>query len=121
MDPDIRTALTDLKTDLKTDLREGFDRQSKQIDAMVTRGEFTATVERLDSSMKNLQRDLNVHESEAPAHRQAALDRAEAVRTEVRGELEGFRATTRWAIGLSATGAGILVAALTWIIDIIVR
>ena len=96
MDLDIRTALTDLKTDLKTDLREGFDRQSKQIDAMVTRGEFTATVERLDSMLVNLRRDFDGHEA----------------------DMDGFRVTTRWAITLSATGAGILVALLSWLLGL---
>lgn len=114
MDPDIRQALVDLKTDLRT----GFSDQSNKIDQMVTRGEFVATVERLDSMLVILRRDFDGHEAEAPAHRTAAFNRVEAVRREVRADMDGFRVTTRWAITLSATGAGILVALLSWLLGL---
>jgi hypothetical protein len=35
----------------------------------------------------------------------------------VRTELEGFRTTTRWAIGLAVPATGILVATVQWLMS----
>lgn len=115
MDEDTRASLAEIKADV----RNGFTEIKSEIKELVTRGEFSATVQRIDSESAALRRDLTAHEEAAPIHRKAALDKAEAVRTEVRSELESFRVTTRWAITLAATGAAILVSALTWFVNYI--
>lgn len=117
MDEDTRASLTEIKADV----RQGFADIKSEIKELVTRGEFSAEVRRIDSEAAQLRRDFTTHEDAAPAHRQAAIDRAEAVRSEIRGDLEGFRAATRWAIGLAATGAGILAPLGVWVINIITK
>lgn len=117
MDEDTRASLTEIKSDV----RQGFADIKTEIKELVTRGEFAATVQRIDSEAAALRRDLTSHEDAAPAHRKAALDRADAVRKEVRAELDGFKITTRWAIGLAATGAGLLVPLFGWIITLITK
>ncbi len=122
MDQDIRDALTDLRADVRT----GFSDINKRIDALVSRTEFAATVERLDAQHSMLRRDFDNHEATSAAHvsevRQAddaVLTKAQAasaaIREELHKELQGFRATTRWAIGISVTSAGVLVS-LIWAI-----
>lgn len=115
MDQDIRGALADIKSDV----RDGFAKIDQRIDQMVTKGEFVAEVRRLDAQHATLRRDFDHHDQEAPSYRKAAADKAEAVRAEVRVDLEGFRTTTRWAIALAATGAGVVVALLSWVINIL--
>lgn len=112
MDEDIRASLADLKTDL----RDGFSSVNARIDTLVTKDAFDATIQRIDSEHASLRRDFDLHEAGAPAHRQAAADKAEAVRKEVRSELEGFRTTTRWAIGLAAGGAGVVFSVVQWLL-----
>ena len=118
MDEDIRGALTDIREIV----REGFRDTNKRIDALVTQGEFNATVQRIDSEHATLRRDFNQHEIRSEAHmedvRKAdavvladAQKSIEGVRIELHSNLEGFRSTTRWAVGVAATGAGVIVAA----------
>lgn len=106
MDEDIRAALTEIKADVK----DGFKDLNGRIDGMVTKGEFNATVQRLDSEHGTLRRDFSSHETRSAAHEAEVRSGDQAVKTELRNELEGFRVTTRWAIGLSAAGAGVLVS-----------
>lgn len=114
MDEDIRAALADLKNDLGT----RFDRVDRSIESLVTKDAFDATVQRIDAQHAGLRRDFDAHEQAAPAHRQAAADKADAVRAEVKTELEGFRVTTRWAIGLAAGGAGVVFSIVQWLLSL---
>lgn len=114
MDADIREALSDIKADV----REGFKGVNERIDNMVTKGEFTATVARLDAQHGTLRRDFQSHETESAARATQARADDQAVRTELRSELDGFRVTTRWAITLSASGAAILVSLIQWLLRI---
>ncbi|WP_406245807.1 hypothetical protein ACI7YT_12255 [Microbacterium sp. M] len=117
MDEDIRTAIGDLKSDLN----RRFDQVDRSIETMVTKSEFNATVQRIDAEANMLRRDFESHEKEAPSHRAAAAAKAESVRAEVKAELEGFRVTTRWAIGLAAGGAGIVFAVIQWVFSLITK
>lgn len=114
MDEDIRASLSDIRTDVK----DGFSGVNGRIDMLVTKGEFDATVQRLDSQHDSLRREFNTHEGATANHMaQVRADDSE-IRKEFKGELEGFKATTRWAIGLSATGAAILVSLVQWLFSI---
>lgn len=114
MDEDIRAAIGDLKSDLK----ERFDKVDTKIEQLVTRGEFSATVQRIDSERDSLRRDFEAHEKEAPSHRAAAAAKADAVRSEIRTDLEGFRTTTRWAIGIAVPVTGLLVTIGQWLLTL---
>lgn len=106
MDEDTRASLTEIKTDV----RQGFADVKTEIKELVTRGEFNATVQRLDSEIAAQRRDFTAHEEAAPGHRKAALDRVESVRKEVN--------STIWkAVTLAVGAAGVLVSALTWLIN----
>ena len=124
MDQDIREALADIKVSV----RDGFKDVNARIDRLVTKGEFEATVQRLDAQHATLRRDFDAHEAASAAHVQevreadAAVEAkataaTELVRTELHKELEGFRSTTRWAIGIAATGAGVLTSAVWAIVQ----
>lgn len=126
MDQDIREALTDIKTSV----REGFKDVNARIDQLVTKGEFDATVLRLDAQHATLRRDFDTHEAASAAHVQEVrtadadiLSKAQAasaaIREELHKELEGFRNTTRWAIGIAATSAGVLTAVVWAIVQYI--
>lgn len=124
MDQDIRDALTDLRADVRT----GFSDINKRIDALVSRTEFAATVERLDAQHAALRKDFDAHEEASLSHvaevRNAddiVLTKAQAmsaaIREELHKELQGFRTTTRWAIGISVTSAGFLVTVIWMIVQ----
>lgn len=126
MDQDIRDALTDLRADVRT----GFSDINKRIDALVSRTEFAATVERLDAQHAALRKDFDTHEAASAAHVNEVraaddliLSKAQAasaaIREELHKELEGFRNTTRWAIGIAATSAGVLTAVVWAIVQYI--
>lgn len=126
MDEDIRSALTDIKNSV----RDGFRDTNKRIDDLVTRGEFTATIARLDAQHGTLRRDFDTHtqksdlvlkkieDDDAETLRQA-LARTENVEKKVESELTEYRTTTRWAIGLTATLAASLVALIQWLVPLI--
>lgn len=104
MDEDTRASLTEIKTDV----RQGFADVKQEIKELVTRGEFNATVQRLDAQHDMIRRDFTAHEEAAPAHRQAAMDRVETVRKEVN--------STIWkAVTLAVAGAGVLVSVINWV------
>ena len=113
MEQDIRDALTDLKTQV----RDGFAQTNQRIADLVTIGEFRATVERVDAQHATLRRDFEVHKAETPSIVQASESRDEAIRQEFRSELEGFRATTRWAVGIAATAVGLVCTIASVIIN----
>ena len=128
MDEDIRTALADVKQTI----RDGFSTTNGQIKELITRGEFNATVQRLDSEAATLRRDFTAHEAQSERHTTAmheadakvmadAKTSIDAVKAELHTNLEGFRVTTRWAIGLSATIAGLIVGAVSVIVTIFIN
>ncbi|MEJ1087064.1 hypothetical protein WDU99_01890 [Microbacterium sp. Mu-80] len=116
MEPDIREALSDIKTDV----RDGFKGVNERIDNMVTKGEFTATVARLDAQHETLRRDFSAHDTEAATRATQARADDQAVRAELRTELDGFRVTTRWAIGLSVAGAGVLYTIVSLVVTTLI-
>ena len=126
MDQDIRDALTDIKTSV----RDGFDAVNKRIDALVTRGEFQATVERIDSQHDTLRRDYDAHEKrteqivEANRRADAAIAQKaeqgiEQVRADVHRELEGFRSAQWKSITLAVSIAGLVFGLITWLTPLI--
>ncbi|AXH47316.1 hypothetical protein SEA_EDEN_21 [Microbacterium phage Eden] len=123
MEADIREALSDIKHDV----REGFSSTNRRIDDLVTRGEFSATVARLDGQHNTLRRAFEVHETQTEglvdALRKADIQvlhdsKSETMqlRDEVSHQLNEFRVTTRWAIGLTATGVAILTTLAQWLL-----
>lgn len=118
MDADIRDALQDIKTSV----REGFNTTNRRIDDLVTMGEFRATVERIDVQHGTLRKEFDYHVETVPARDQLAVERDnaiavaaeardEALRSEFHRDLEGFRTTTRWAVGIAATAVGLICTA----------
>lgn len=125
MDADIREALSDIKHDV----REGFSNTNRRIDDLVTRGEFSATVDRLDGQHNTLRRAFEVHEAQTEglveALRKSDIQvlkdsklETEQLRNEVGAQLNEFRITTRWAIGFTATGVAILTTLAQWLLSI---
>lgn len=124
MDPLIKDTLAELKLDVK----EGFRGVNEQIRTLVTRGEFIAVVERIDAQHSALRRDFDTHEgktdgivSESRADLAAATkrddDAHESIRKEFGAAFEAFKASNRWAIGISITSVGILFTIITWLIN----
>lgn len=114
MDQDIRDSLQDIKTSV----RDGFAATNRRIDDLVTIGEFRATVERIDAQHGTLRRDFDNHEALTPGIVSASEARDEAIRTEFRQELDSFRTTTRWAVGIAATAVGLITTIAFSIISI---
>lgn len=128
MDQDIRDALADIKSSV----RDGFSDTNRRIDDLVTKGEFRATIERIDIQHEALRRDFDNHVESVPARDQLAVERDQAIsraaearddaiRAEFRSDLDGFRTTTRWAVGLAATGVGLVSGAASLLFNILTR
>lgn len=126
MEQDIRDALSDIKVSV----REGFASTNRRIDDLVTQGEFRATIERVDIQHMTLRKEFDTHVENVPtrdriaAERDVAIANAaeardESIRTEFRSELEGFRTTTRWAVGIAATAVGLICTAASLAFNII--
>jgi BMFP domain-containing protein YqiC len=126
MDPDIRDALADIKLDVK----DGLTGIHRRIDDLVTRGEFRATVDRIDAAHGTLQRDFTAHEQKTETYMQQVRDEdnkvmdsttkaVDAVRAEVHTALEGYKVSSRWAVGLAASIAGLIVAAASIVVNFI--
>ena len=123
MDPNVRDALIDIKNSVK----EGFSETNRRLDDLVTKSEFNATIQRIDEKLVSQEKALDNHERQsdiykAQAHaseeaaKKDALDAATAVRTELHAALSQLRTTSRWAVGITATVAGIIVSVVTAII-----
>lgn len=122
MDEDIRAALSEIKTDQK----DGFKQVNDAVKELVTRGEFRATVERLDAADRTTRTDLDNHiqyaEKTIQAERdvataeraKAAVDRDE-MRKEMHNEFEKQRVQSRWAVGIAVTVVGMIFAFVQWI------
>ncbi len=115
MDPDIREALADIKSDV----RDGFKAVNERIDRLVTKGEFEATIQRIDAQHATLRRDFDSHETRTEAHYTQTRTDDEAVKRELKGELEGFRATARWALGLAAPVVAVIAAIVFGVLNAI--
>lgn len=117
MEQDIREALADIKTSV----RDGFDSVNKRIDQLVTKGEFDATVLRLDAQHGTLRRDFDRHETETQAHYKTVQDADAAVRSELLGELEKIRSSQRWALGLLIPAAAVISTVIFGVLSLINR
>lgn len=125
MDQDIRDALSDIKIAV----RDGLSDVKGQISDLVTRSEFRATIERVDSQHATLKSAFENHEKGTADHMEdvrkadqenadAANRAIEAVRDELKTSLEGFRVTTRWALGIALTGTALIFGGIQWLISI---
>lgn len=124
MDPLIKDTLSEIKTDVK----EGFKGVNEQIKNLVTKGEFNAVIERVDAQHQALRRDFDNHEgrtdgivSESRADLKRVSDSEvaahDAIRKDFAEALGDFKASNRWAIGISITSVGILFTIITWAIN----
>lgn len=114
MEEDIRDALADIKTSIRA--------VDKRIDALVTRGEFQATIQRVDAQHEALRRDYDQHELNAPEIVKSVESKIDASKAVLRGEISStrtatekrlgeFAITARWAIGVALSALGLLIAA----------
>lgn len=115
MDEDIRTALADIKESV----RAGFADVNARIDRLVTRGEFEAVVQRLDAQHATLRRDFDTHETRTESHYMQTRTDDEAVKRELKGDLEAFRTTARWALGLAAPVIAVIAAIVFGVLNAI--
>ncbi|ALJ19571.1 hypothetical protein [Microbacterium sp. No. 7] len=125
VDQDTREALGDIKGAIN----RGFEDVNKRIDKLVTQGEFNATVQRIDAQHETLRRDFDGHEkrtnviiSDNRAADAAVLEKAEGavqkVRQEIHKDLDGFRSTTKWAVGIAVTLAGLAFGVASWLLSL---
>lgn len=126
MDQDVRDALQDIKTSV----RDGFAGIDRRFTDLVTIGEFRATVERQDTQHAILRRDFEQHTNQtadivaASEARDATIAAASeardiALRSEFRQDLDGFRSTTKWAVGIATTAVGLVCTVVTIVINAI--
>lgn len=104
MDEDIREALRDLKQDL----RDGFKDVNTKFDGLVTKAELAAELKGRDEKIEGLVKTVDDHIKSSPAM-------LENVRTEMDTELERFRASQRWAIGISVTISGLVFGIISYL------
>lgn len=105
MDEDIREALRDLKLDL----REGFKDVNAKFDGLVTKAELQAELKGRDERMDSITKAIDDHIRSSPAM-------LEGVRSEMDTELERFRSSQRWAIGISVTVSGIVFGIISYLV-----
>lgn len=129
MDQATREAFADLKADLRGVLADGFagingriDDTNRRIDDLITRGEFKATIERLDNQHHVLRRDFDQHEQQTQHHLDNARADDAAVRKEVLAQVSTLKrdiqVANRWAVGSALTAAGLLLALVSWLLTI---
>ena len=106
MDQDIRDALADIKGSVS----DGFRDTNARIDKLVTQGEFKATVERLDAQHSTLRRDHDTLSA-------SAVKEHAGIRAEWGAEIGEFRSSTRWAVGIAVTIAGLVFGIISWAIQ----
>jgi hypothetical protein len=117
MDPDIKDYLSDIKLQVKegfTRVDARFDGTDKQIDQLVTKGEFNAVIHRIDSEHQGLRRDHNNLSVKAERAIEAANKGDLNIRAELHQELDAFRAASRWSVGISLTIATGVFGIITW-------
>lgn len=115
MDDDIRGALADLKTDIKG----GFEAVNRRIDDMVTRNEFTATVQRVDAQHVALRDVFNKHELDTHQRYKTVQESDDSIRLEMRAEFEKMRGAQRWALGLLIPAAALIATIIFSILSLI--
>lgn len=110
-------------TELRQDMRDGFKRQDDKWDQVVLKGEFNATVQRLDAKDQHLESKMDTSFSQLEAKlnagfatiagRDADRDRAAEKRDEERDKKFARRMTwTLTAVGLAWTVAQFFIAPL---------
>ena len=120
MDQDVRDGLADIKLSV----REGFSDMTKRLDDLVTKGEFNATVKRIDNELQMQHQAISDHDKQSEEYksraanteselRAAAQKDAAAVQSELHTSLEQMRAALRWGIGIAATISGIIVSVVS--------
>ena len=120
MDQDVRDGLADIKLSV----REGFSDMSKRLDDLVTKGEFIATVKRIDNELQMQHQAISDHDKQNEEYksrranaeselRAAAQKDSAAVQSELHTSLEQMRAASRWGIGIAATVSGIIVSVVS--------
>lgn len=125
IDPDVKDALSEIKGDV----RDGFKEIKELISTLVTKGEFEATVARIDGDIRNtnervfsFKNEFDQHETRTEVHMEQVraadkqvMDKSqvaiEQVRSEMNHTLQEFKVTTRWAVTVAASATGIIVAA----------
>lgn len=130
MDPDTRDALAEIKLSI----RDGFESVERRIDHLVTRAEFVAEVRRIDSDHGNLKGQHESLRSDFSRHLDQTTEIIEAnrsadaaiakeakesianVRADLHTQLDGFRAQSRWAVGIAVTLAGLVFGIISWAI-----
>lgn len=123
MEEDIRATLADLKNDLKSDIKDGFKAVHDRIDGMVTKSEFHAVITRIDSEHGRLRVDFDTHVGQTDAIvenvRAQIIVQSDQTRKEMDTELERFRSSSRWAIGIAVSISGVLSAVVFSILQYI--
>ena len=104
MEPDIREALSEIRADVRT----GFDKVNKRIDSLISRGEFKATVQRIDAQHETLRRD---HDN---LDRTAKHEHA-GIRDEMHKGLDSFSTQARWAVGIAVSIVSVVFGIITWV------
>ena len=120
MDQDVRDGLADIKLSV----RDGFSDMNKRLDDLVTKGEFKATVKRIDNELQMQHQAISDHNKQSEEYksraanaeselRAAAQKDVAAVQSELHTSLEQMRAASRWGIGIAATVSGIIVSVVS--------
>lgn len=109
-------------TNLTTDIRSGFERVERQVGDLVTKGEFNATVARLDmkdSELAQQIRDTSRSASESIASGFKTVKEEQSAREQAAKEEATKRESkTRWVIGTVLVVIGLL---SPWLKDIAVQ
>lgn len=125
MEEDIRAALEDIKTSM----RDGLKDVKERIGELVTKGEFNAVIDRIDSQHNRLVADFSEHirsaESQVMGLRKdddellkTVRKENESIREDLENSLREFRTTSRWAIGLIIPGAALLFSLIQWVMTL---
>jgi hypothetical protein len=91
--------------ELKTDIREGFKAINERIDNLVTRNELNAELKRIDEKHEQHASDTRrefANRDRINLERDAVLD----------ARLDQFTSTTKWAVGIAATLAAIIISVI---------
>lgn len=120
MDEATREALGDIKKDV----REGFSDLKKDIGELVTKGEFNATVQRLDNQDRmqeqnhmSLVAQFQEHQAQTQINMAHVSAEDRATRGLVKEQVDDIKTSQRWALGISIPAVGILVGIISFALD----
>lgn len=120
MDEATREALADIKKDV----REGFAGIKGDIGQLVTKGEFNATVQRLDNqdrmheqNILQLAQQFQEHQAQTQINMAHVSSEDSATRKLVKEQVDEIKSSQRWAIGITVPAVGIFVAIISFAID----